>query len=113
MYISSSAWYKLLFEPSNTSVRCVPLLVLFLLHKYYIVCSKNSTKSGTKRTDVFDGSNESLYHADEELYTRFPIHSPCQTNSDPRHVLAGSSLRMLPALGDFNVAIVYNLKSLN
>ena len=54
-----------------------------------MVCSKNSSKSksGTNRTDVFDGSNESLYHADEELYTRFPIHSPCQTNSDLRHVL--------------------------
>ena len=64
------AWYKQSFEPSNTSVRFVPLLVLFLLHKYYIVCSKNSTKSGTNRTDVFDGSNESLYHADEELYTQ-------------------------------------------
>ena len=35
---------------------------------------------------MFDGSNESLYHADEELYTRFPIHSPCETNSNLRHV---------------------------
>ena len=50
------------------------------------LCSKTSTKSGTNRTNVFDSSNESLYHADEELYTRFRIHSPCQTNSDLRHV---------------------------
>ena len=82
MYNSSSAGYKLPFEPPKTSVRCVPLLVLFLLHKYYIVCNKNSTKSGTELSDVFDGSNESLYHADKELYTRYPIHSPSEKNSE-------------------------------
>ena len=56
----------------------------FSSSKYSI--RRDSAKSGSKRTDVFDGSNESLYHADEELYTRFPVHSPCQTNSDLRHV---------------------------
>ena len=37
--IYSWAWYKLSFELSNTSVQFVPLLVLFLQHKYYMVCS--------------------------------------------------------------------------
>ena len=36
MYNSSSAWYKLSFEPSNTSVRFVPLLVLFLLNQFEV-----------------------------------------------------------------------------
>jgi len=32
------------------------------------------------RTDMFDGSNENLYHADEQLYTRFPFHNESETN---------------------------------
>ncbi len=39
-------------------------------------------KSGLKLSGVFDGSNESLYHADDKMDFRLHIHSPSQTISD-------------------------------
>ena len=63
-------------QSTDFDYKIIAYTIFILLHKYYIVCSRNSIKIGTNRTDVFDGSNKSLYHADEVLYTRFPIHSP-------------------------------------
>ena len=48
-------------------------------------CNANSDqrlalgRAGTKRTDVVDGSNESLYHADEELHPLVRTFSLSQT----------------------------------
>ena len=36
-------------------------------------------KSDAKRTEVVDGSNESLYHADEEMHPLLQNFSPSQT----------------------------------
>ena len=47
-------------------------LVLFCyIYLYY--------KNETKRTEVVDGSNESLYHADEEMHPLLRTFSPSQT----------------------------------
>ena len=42
----------------------------------------DSTKIVWKRRDVFDGSNESLYHTDEENYIHFPFHNKTVKKSD-------------------------------
>ena len=56
---------------------------LYALHHFLLTIivpwdQKIVHKSGVIRRDVVDGSNESLYHANEENYTHFPARSPSE-----------------------------------
>ena len=57
-------WVFLLYE-------LVQLVLFCYIYLYY--------KNETKRTEVVDGSNESLYHADEEMHPLVRNFSPSQT----------------------------------
>ena len=57
-------WVFLLYE-------LVQVVLFYNIYLYY--------KSETKHTEVVDGSNESLYHADEEMQPLLQNFSPSQT----------------------------------
>ena len=80
------------FELSTTSVCHVSRLNerhALLLNKLVQLVLFYYIKSDTWRTDVVDGSNESLQHPDEELGPNFRIGSPLQTISQKVDVCKG------------------------
>ena len=60
---------------------------LYVLHHYLLTVivpwdQKIVHKCGVMLRDVVDGSNESLYHPNEENYTHFPPRSPSERISE-------------------------------